>query len=168
LQESEMNIRDIRTEEFARRAEAYSRACAAQEQVQVGIPTRSRRQFLGSASAALLGTALGLRAWRPRLAAAHGNHEPVPIPGGTPILGGAYHVYGPGLPGFDPVDAEPSSITDFNGFIGLAFINGLVTRTNTQTGEVRTLPFVNSDMRFMKGTFRGADGNMHNAAFAFV
>jgi hypothetical protein len=75
-------------------------------------------------------------------------------------------VFGPGL--IDPADAEPSSITDFNGFIGLAFISGMVTRTNTKTGEVRTLPFVNSDMRFMKGVFKGTDGRTHQGAFAFV
>jgi hypothetical protein len=75
-------------------------------------------------------------------------------------------VFGPGI--IDPPDAEPSSITDFNGFIGLAFINGTVTRTNTVTNEVRTLPFVNSDMRFMKGVFKGTDGRTHHGAFAFV
>jgi hypothetical protein len=81
-------------------------------------------------------------------------------------LGGAFRVFGPGL--IDPIDAEPSSITDFNGFVGLAFISGEVTRTNTVTGEVRTLPFVNSDMRFMKGVFRGTDGRIHHGAFGLV
>ena len=75
-------------------------------------------------------------------------------------------MFGPGL--FDPIDAEPSTITDFNGFVGLAFISGTVTRTNTKTGEVRTLPFVNSDMRFMDGVFQGTDGRTHQGAFAFV
>jgi hypothetical protein len=112
----------------------------------------SRRQFTRTAaSAAVVGSALGAGVRRPRLAGAHRAHEPVPIPGGTPVLGGAFHVFAPGIPGGDPVDAEPSSITDFNGFVGLAFISGEVRRTNTATGEVRTLPFVNSDMRFMKG-----------------
>jgi hypothetical protein len=91
---------------------------------------------------------------------------PVPIPGGTPVLGGAFHVFAPGL--IDPVDAEPSSITNFNGFIGLAFISGMVTRTNTSTGESLRLPFVNNDMRFMIGTFRGTDGRVHQGAFAFI
>jgi hypothetical protein len=92
--------------------------------------------------------------------------EPVPIPGGTPELGGAFHVFGPAL--IDPIDAEPATITDFNGFSGLAFISGTVTRTNTKTGEERTLPYVESDMRFMKGVFRGTDGRRRQGAFAFV
>jgi hypothetical protein len=75
-------------------------------------------------------------------------------------------VFGPALS--DPVDAEPSTITDFNGFVGLAYLSGTVTRTNTTTGEVQTFPFANSDMRFMKGVFRGTDGRLHHGAFAFV
>jgi hypothetical protein len=84
-------------------------------------------------------------------------------------LGGGFHLFAPTPDGsFDPIDAEPSSITDFNGFLGLAYISGTVRRTNTVTGEVLTLPFVNSDMRFMKGVFRGTDGQIHQGAFAFV
>jgi hypothetical protein len=75
-------------------------------------------------------------------------------------------VFGPGL--IDPANAEPSSITHFNGFVGLAYISGSVTRTNTKTGEVRTLPFLESDMRFMKGVYRGTDGQTHQGAFGFV
>jgi hypothetical protein len=89
-----------------------------------------------------------------------------PHPWRDPVLGGAFHGFGPGL--IDPVDAEPATITDFNGFVGLAYVSGTVTRTNTATGEERTLPFVNSDMRFMKGVFRGTDGRIHHGAFAFV
>ena len=96
----------------------------------------------------------------------HGRAKPVPIPGGSPVLGGNHHVFGPAL--IDPVDAEPSTITDFNGFVGLAYISGTVRQTNTATGEVRTLPFVKSDMRFMKGVFRGTDGDLHRGAFALV
>ncbi len=123
---------------------------------------------MAAAAVATLGAALR----RPRMAAAHGAHQARPIPGGNPILAGAFgfplHVYGPGIPGFDPPDAEPSTITDFNGTVGLAYISGMCTRTNTKTGEVRRLPFVNSDMRFMKGVFRGTDGRIHQGAFAFI
>ena len=36
-------------------------------------------------------------------------------------------------------------------------------------GEAQVrLPFVNSDMRFMQGVFRGTDGKVHQGAFAFV
>ena len=119
-----------------------------------------------AAGAVAVGSALSVGWWRPRLAGAHRAHEPIPIPGGTPVLGGAFHGFGPGL--IDPVDAEPSTITDFNGVIGLAYLNGTVTQINTATGEERTLPFLTSDMRFMKGVFRGTDGRMHHGAFAFV
>lgn len=52
--------------------------------------------------------------------------------------------------------------------VGLAYLNGMVTRTNTATGETRLLPFANSDMRFMTGTFRGSDGQIHEGALAFI
>jgi len=169
-----MNIHDRYTKEFTRRASAYYQTCDQHESGEAGgrRPGMSRRQFLKRTGAALLGatlgTVLGSKIWPLRLASAHNDHEPVPIPGGTPLLGGGFHLFGPGFPDFDPADAEPSTITDFNGFIGLTYINGMVTRTNTQTGEVRRLPSLGSDMRFMKGVFRGTDGQMHNGAFAFI
>jgi hypothetical protein len=84
------------------------------------------------------------------------------------MAGGLFHVYGPGAEGVDPPDAEPITITDFDGLIGLAYLTGTVRRTNTVTGEVRELPFVDSDMRFMKGVYKGTDGQVHDGAFAFI
>src|SRR5205823_5749079 len=136
-----------------------------------------RRQFFRTAAGvASAGAILGVGLQRPGLAWAQGSHQPIPIPGGSPAIqelaGQLFHIFGPGPEGLegalDPVDAEPSSITDFSGAIGLAYLNGMVTRTNRVTGEVRALPFVNTDMRFMKGVFRGADGQIHQGAFAFV
>jgi hypothetical protein len=162
-----MNIQDLQTEEFARRANAYYQGRGQSESTLAGRPALSRRQFVRTAAgAAMLGATVSAGLWQPRLARAQDTHAPVPIPGGTPVLGGAFHVFGPGT--IDPIDAEPSSITDFNGFVGIAFISGTVTRTNTKTGEVRTLPFVNSDMRFMQGLFRGTDGQMHQGTLGFV
>jgi len=94
------------------------------------------------------------------------SFAPVPIPGGTPALGGAYHVFGPAA--FDPADAEPATITNLNAAVGLAYVSGMVTQTNTKTGDVRRLPFVDSDMRFMQGVFRGTDGKVHQGTFGFV
>ena len=91
---------------------------------------------------------------------------PVPIPGGSPVLGGSYHVFVPAA--FDPIDAEPITITNFKGFVGLAYISGNVTRTNTETGQRQSLPFIDTDVRFMKGMFRGTDGLTHQATFGFV
>jgi hypothetical protein len=162
-----MNIRDISTCKFSMAAliAAHNQPYTGHAHVWPGA--QSRRQFIRSAaSAASVGAALGSRVWRPSLAEAHWAHEPVPIPRGTSLLGGAFHVFGPGL--IDPIDAEPSTITDFNGFVGITFVSGEVTRTNAKTGEVRTLPFLDSDMRFMEGIFLGTDGRVHQRAFAFV
>jgi len=160
-----MDIRSIQSKEFALRASAYQQARAQAAAARSG-GSLSRRQFLKTAGTVMLGSALGPGLLRPSLAPAQSPGSPVPIPGGTPVLGSAFHLFGPGI--IDPPDAEPSSITDFDGFVGLTYVTGTVTRTNTVTHEVRTLPFVNSDMRFMKGVFRGQDGKMHNGAFAFV
>jgi hypothetical protein len=138
------------------------------ESLDNGRPRRlvlSRRQFARTVGGIVVGGTIGSEMWVPRLVEG-ASFAPVPIPGGTPDLGGSYHVFGPGAN--DPVDAEPSTITNFNGFVGLAFITGMVTRTNTSTGESLSLPFVNSDMRFMTGTFKGTDGRIHRGAFAFV
>jgi hypothetical protein len=160
-----MDIRSIRSDEFVRRARAYRQARAGPASAQRGGYSMSRRQFLRAAGAAMLGVSLGSELLQPGVAAAESG-KPVPIPGGTPVLGGGFHLFGPGL--IDPADAEPASITNLNGFVGLAYISGMVTRTNTRTGEVRTLPTISSDMRFMKGDFRGQDGRIHDGAFGFV
>jgi hypothetical protein len=162
-----MNFRDIPSWEFVSKIFSHGHNHGHSGHAHLWQRAMSRRQFTRTAAgAAAFGAALGSGLSWPGLVSAHKAQEPKPIPGGTPTLGGAFHVFGPGV--LDPPDAEPSTITDFNGFIGLAFINGTVTRTNTVTGEVRTLPFVNSDMRFMKGVFEGTDGRIHHGAFAYV
>jgi len=134
----------------------------------------SRRGFARIAA----GAAFSAGVWIPGLAEAKEKDEkekekksslPVPIRGGSPKLGGSFHVFGP-TPGgsFDPIDAEPSTITDFNGFVGLAYISGTVQRTDKRTREVRTLPMISSDMRFMTGVFRGVDSRVHEGTFALV
>jgi hypothetical protein len=131
---------------------------------QLPVPV-SRRQFARTAAGSAFAAAVGSRLWDPSLVEA-ASFAPVPIPGGSPALGGAYHVFGPAA--FDPIDAEPITITNLNAKVGLAYVSGMVTRTNTKMGEVVRLPFVNSDMRFMQGVFRGTDGKVHQGAFAFV
>ena len=131
---------------------------------QLPVPV-SRRQFARTAAGTAFAAVVGSRLWTPSLVEA-ASFAPVPIPGGTPALGGAYHVFGPAA--FDPIDAEPATITNLNAAVGLAYVSGMVTQTNTKTGEVVRLPFVDSDMRFMQGVFRGTDGKVHQGAFAFV
>jgi hypothetical protein len=129
----------------------------------VGAHALSRRQFLGSAAGAA-GLVLG---WTPGLARAGGSGEPVPIPGCLTVGGHHFNVCGPGL-GTNSPDLDPSTITDFNGFVGLAFVSGMVTRTNTVTGVSRRLPFLMGDMRFMQGVFRDKEWRVRQGAFALV
>jgi hypothetical protein len=63
---------------------------------------------------------------------------------------------------------NPRRSPDMNGFVGLAYISGMVTQTNNKTGEKLRLPFVDSDMRFMQGVYKGQDGRIHQGAFALV
>jgi hypothetical protein len=125
----------------------------------------SRRQFARTAAGSAVAAAVGSSLWIPSPVEA-ASFAPVPIPGGTPALGGAYHVFGPAA--FDPIDAEPATITNLDAAVGLAYVSGMVTQTNIKTGDVLRLPFVDSDMRFMQGVFRGTDGKVHQGAFAFV
>src|SRR5256885_16385767 len=86
--------------------------------------------------------------------------DPTPIPGGNYFLGSPgplFHVF---VPGPDPtsVDLEPSTITDFDGFVALAIISGLVTETTTTTGAQRTLTSNTADTRFMHAVFLAAYG----------
>ena len=128
----------------------------------------TRRHFARTATGtALFGGALGAGFLKPALAS-NWSFAPVPIPGGSPSLGGFYHVFGPASGLGDPIDAERSTITNLDGFVGLAYISGMVTRTNTKTRERVRLPFMNSDLRFMKGNFRGTNGNIHQSTFALV
>ena len=91
---------------------------------------------------------------------------PLPIPGiFNPGLGGPdLHFQKPG-----PVDntsgifgGEPSSITDFNGFVGVAHVQGTGTDNSGNT------LFWDTDLRFMHGVYQGTDGRIHSGTFAFV
>lgn len=128
----------------------------------------NRRRFLeksGITLGALIGSGLLPGASRNALfGATRGatGATPLPIPGGTDLLGDGriFHLFLPGT------GAEPSTITDFNGFVGWAAVGG--TGTHTLTGQApQHLPF-ESDMRFLAGDFIGTDGKTHHGAFAFI
>ena len=80
------------------------------------------------------------------------------LPAGCPseIL----HFFGPG-----PMN-ENSTVWDFNGFIGVA--SGTVSGTGNLAGQAQSFTGVDVDMRFMKGSYVGLDGNLHKGAFAFI
>lgn len=77
---------------------------------------------------------------------------PGPDTASTPVLG---------LPGFG-LDADPSTITDFEGVSAMAVVAGSVRGSD---GVDYDCEF---DLRAMKGKFIDADGNKRNGAFAFL
>jgi PEP-CTERM motif-containing protein len=98
-----------------------------------------------------------------------GSPPPIPIPGGllvpNPFGGPDVHFHAPG-----PVDSatpntvggDPSTIYNFNGFVGVAHVEG------TGTDNSGRNLFWDTDLRFMEGAFLLADGNIAQDAFAFV
>ncbi len=112
----------------------------------------SRRQFIGS-TAAMAGAGLGagLLSPVPALADASTTASPKPIP---PHLG-PFAIWLPG-----PRN-EPSTITDFNGVVGVVDITG------KGTGSDGGNHFA-ADVRFMDGVFVGDDGAIHQGTFGFI
>ncbi len=122
----------------------------------------SRRAFMGGAAAAAAGASLGSGLLWPAAASA-GSFSiapPRPTPATTTVNGVAFHFvpFGPGV--------DPSSITDFKGFVGVADVRGTGTARNPD-GSTETLLF-DTDMRFMQGAYVGLDGAVHEATFGFV
>jgi Rieske Fe-S protein len=113
----------------------------------------SRRQFIGS-TAAMAGAAVGAGLLPPirAFADAGPTAAPVPIP---PHVGGTFAVWLPSPTG------EPSTITDFNGVVGIVDVTG--TGTGSDGGD-----HFAADIRFMDGVFAGADGEIHQGTFGFV
>lgn len=127
----------------------------------------SRRQFLQGA-AGLTGVAVALRSSAFHAAAAaagQGIGLVTPIPTTLDIAGQEFHVQAPPFTG---ADSDPSSVYNFRGTAGIAFISGMCERTDRKTGETRTLPYLFNDMRFMQGEFEGRDGHVREGTFAFT
>jgi hypothetical protein len=127
-----------------------------------------RRQFLRAmAGGAVLGAALGTGLLRPpRVEGAGADiNNVLPIPGTFEFGGQEFHALAPPL---TAPDDDPSSVFNFVGATGIAFISGTCTRANRQTGETRVLPFSFNDMRFMQGIYKGEDGKLRVGTFAFV
>jgi hypothetical protein len=94
--------------------------------------------------------------------ASKGSGVPNPIPGCTQIDDlGCFHFFFPGHA------AEPSSITDLNGFVAVADITGTGVGTDPDTGQTIPLTF-ETDTRFMSGEFVAKDGTHHQGTFAFI
>jgi hypothetical protein len=131
----------------------------------------SRRQVLARA-AGVAGTAIAGPLVLPGVARAvrPGLGEPRPIPGGTQIGPlGFFHFY---FPAENPVGSpdtiesgrgDPSTITDFNGFIGVGEWG-----PGTGKDQASTTLYWAADVRFMDGEYVGLDGRHHQGAFAFI
>jgi hypothetical protein len=94
---------------------------------------------------------------------------PKPIPGGMDFGSGPLHVYDYSQ-GF-----EPSTITDFRGFVGIHHLQGEGTVTTGGGGGGLSTPTAtgdrlhyDADMRFMQGTYVGEDGQEREGTFGFV
>jgi hypothetical protein len=116
----------------------------------------SRRQFIGTAAAAS-GVALTSTLWMPVLAQAEDSIAPKPIGVGTLP---PFHVW------FFGDGQEISTITDFKGSVGVAQVQGTGTGRGGSTGDGPLL--FDSDMRFMKGSYVGVDGQTHQGTFGFI
>jgi hypothetical protein len=130
----------------------------------------SRRRFMGVAAGAAGGVLLSSSFLSNSKAAT--PVAPQPIPGGLQFLFPAptvFHVEAPGYPGsgLDPATNDPSVITDFNGYVGLAYLTGMGTHTNRTTGHISRLPF-EVDLHFMKRTYVGTDGHRYDGTFRFI
>jgi hypothetical protein len=123
----------------------------------------SRRQFLGRAAGATAATTLvlGSDVLMPPFALADDEAATSVAP--LPIPGGFVTQFGPISHHFRPARGiEASTITDFNGFVGVAEIQGAGT-----AGDGTHLRF-GMDNRFMVGEYVGVDGQVHRGAFAEI
>jgi hypothetical protein len=91
------------------------------------------------------------------VASAFDGVMPVPVPGGQ-------HIFAPGPAslGLQGLQANPSSIGDFDGTLALAYLKGHATGVNGQRFRMQ------DDMRVMTGTYLAADGSRHVGSFAFI
>jgi hypothetical protein len=109
----------------------------------------------------------------------HAAHCAVPLPQPHTTAGpfGPLHFYFPGPidgsaaptdgTGTHPEGRDPSTITNFRGFVGQVDLLFSGTATDTDTGAKANYQF-HTDTRFMKGEFIGSDEKRHRGAFAFI
>ncbi len=145
----------------------------------------SRRGFMrtGVGAAAGAGAALGTGLWLPALAEESKGSKscgvPLPIPHDA-VIGPApcgVHFYFPGPidgsstatdpTGAHPEGRDPSTIGNFEGFVGQVDLTFAGTGKDTDTGATAPYTF-HTDTRFIKGDFIGSDQKRHHASMAFI
>jgi hypothetical protein len=89
----------------------------------------------------------------------------LPIPTTEEFLGVELHVQSPPFSG---VDTDPSTVWNFQGASGIAFIDTEVTRTHRKTGEQQVLRSLMNHMTFMQGIYVGRDGHVRDGTFSLV
>ena len=149
-------------------------------------PGLSRRQLIRTAAGtAGAGVIVGSGLWKPVMAHEEDEGEgeghcgvalPITqITSNPPPVPAHFFFPGPvdGSPadtdphGLEPNGRDPSTITNFEGFIGNVDLTFSGTGTDTETG--RTSPYdFHTDTRFMKGVFIGSDERRHHGTFAFI
>ena len=155
---------EITTDEEAQIIKSPSEVAACPGHAHFWEREMSRHQFIKTAAGAT-GIILGAGAFFPTaLQAATQAARPRPIPGGVRFAGPRspfLHIFPPKR------GSEPSTITNFKGFVGVAVIRGWGTGTNTNTGATTQL-FYFVHNRFMKGRYVGLDGRGHRGTFGYI
>jgi hypothetical protein len=139
----------------------------------------SRRTLVNSTMGAA-GAVVGSGLWTPARADDDNTQrcgQPLPIPHTTAGPFGPLHFYFPG-----PIDGsasttdgtgthaegrDPSTITNFSGFVGGVDLIFGGTGVDTKTGAKAAYQF-HTDTRFMIGDFIASDERRHKGAFAFI
>jgi hypothetical protein len=126
----------------------------------------TRRRVLGSV-VATTGLVIGADLLVPAAALAAETGTPRPIPTGIQPFGPngpLFHVHPPPESETRASD-DFSTITDFNGFVGLSHVTG--NGVGVTSGVSKSLTYA-VDNRFMVGEFVGTDGELHRGTFGFV
>jgi hypothetical protein len=118
----------------------------------------SRRAFIGSMAGAA-GAAVGASLLPGAALAKTSDATPRRTKNAVTLNGVTFHLT------FFGVGVDPSSITDFNGSVGVADVRGTGTATNPD-GSTETLLY-DTDVRFMSGAYVGRDGEVHKGTFGF-
>jgi hypothetical protein len=130
------------------------------------------------------GAVLGSGLWAPAVVAADDDDDqgkscgvPLPNPHTTAGPFGPLHFYFPGpidgsaaptdATGTHPEGRDPSTVTNFEGFVGAVDMNFSGPARDTKTG-VEALYTFHTDSRFMVGDFIASDQKRHKGAFAFL
>jgi hypothetical protein len=141
------------------------------------LGTISRGTFIRGVAGGLALAAVGEPVTRFRASAAELEDEggkilpaPRPIPGGD-VIPPQIHVFEPGTPGkhlpytgapLEGLNVEPSTITDFKGFIAQAYHVGTATGNDGKRYSLET------DVRAYQGEYVAVDGSHQRGTFALL